>query len=77
MTQRTRLALALVVSLGTAAFIPDSAGAFAVEHGANFARGVAPSTPQSRLSTSTFARARCHSVQVGDPRKQPPMLVCP
>jgi hypothetical protein len=20
---------------------------------------------------------RCHSVQVGDPRKQPPMLVCP
>jgi hypothetical protein len=20
---------------------------------------------------------RCHSIQVGDPRKQPPMLVCP
>jgi hypothetical protein len=80
MSRGTRLALAIVASLGTAALLPATAGAFGPGHlrAVDLARGTAPLTPQIRMSTSAlnYARIRCHGVQVGDPRKQPPMLVC-
>ena len=78
---RTSLALAIAASLGAAALVPDAAGAFALGHdrAANFGRGITLPTPQNGLRASALvhARIRCHSVQPGDPRKQPPMLVCP
>ena len=78
---RPHLAFAIVVSLGIAALAPDTAAAFGFGHErlATFGSSVTPFTPQARFSDAAISRARfrCHSVQVGDPRKQPPMLVCP
>ena len=80
MSCSTRLALAVVASLTTSALVPDTAAAFALGHGrvADLDRSVAAFTPHVRSNNAgvSLARFRCHSVQVGDPRKQPPMLVC-
>jgi hypothetical protein len=76
----TRRVLAIVALIGTAALNPGTAAAFAVGHDriAGFGGGSAAFTPRARASTVLYAaRLRCHSVQMGDPRKQPPMLVCP
>jgi hypothetical protein len=75
----TRRALAIVALVGTAALNPGTAAAFAVGHDriASFGGG-ASFTPRARASMALYAaRLRCHIVQMGDPRKQPPMLVCP
>jgi hypothetical protein len=49
--------------------------------GRSLPRAFAPSTISSPRLNDTLRPGRvyprCHSVQVGDPRKQPPMLVCP
>jgi hypothetical protein len=80
MFRRSRLALAITASLGLAALAPDTAAAFAIGHDriAPFGRNGTPFRSEIRLNNAAVnARFRCHSVQVGDPRKQPPMLVCP
>ncbi len=77
---KTRPALVIVALLGTAALNPGTAAAFAVGHDriASFGGRPGSFTPRARASTALYAaRLHCHSVQMGDPRKQPPMLVCP
>jgi hypothetical protein len=46
----------------------------------NIGRGTVPLTASQqnlRSSVGNLLKVRCHTVPVGDPRANPPMLVCP
>ena len=87
MFRLTVVAFAAVIALGAGAPTTAEAAAFGAGQFGHSDRGVPPAVVHG---TSSFApgliggarinsriRIHCHGVQVGDPRKQPPMRVCP
>jgi hypothetical protein len=75
-----RVAFAVLALLGASALIPTAAGAF--RGGNTFTPNAEHHTPAiSSNGPSSVARGNirpfCRTVQVGNPRASPPMLVCP
>jgi hypothetical protein len=73
-----RLAFAVLALFGTTAVTPTTAEAFRVGNSVSAGRNT-PLTPPNRpnATLSNHPKLFCHTVQVGNPRANPPMLVCP